>query len=107
MAEQMTKTFADEIQSNPEAFTFFLSAMYMINQSDSIVVVGDQKDPDVIQMLEALKPRHLLNTVIQQRQPDETYKLLENKATTYICRGKTCFPPVNSLDSMLKKLGTK
>jgi uncharacterized protein YyaL (SSP411 family) len=108
MAEQMTKTFADEINDGPQAFTFFLSAMYlMTGQSSSIVLVGAQKDAGTIQMVDALRGRYLPNAVIQLRQPDQTYTQLEGKATAYVCHGKTCLPPTNSVESMLKLLEVK
>ncbi len=107
MAEQMTKTFADEIQSTPEAFTFFLSAMYLMGQSSSVTIVGDQKGEGVTQMLAALRHRYLPNTIIQLKQPDNVYKMLEGKPAAYVCKGKTCMPPVNDVESMLKLLETK
>lgn len=107
MAEQMTKIFADEVQSTPEAFTFFLSAMYMIGQSSSVTIVGDQKDQGVNQMLDALGQRYLPNTIVQLKQPDLAYALFEGKAAAYVCKGKICMPPVNSVESMLKLLKTK
>jgi uncharacterized protein YyaL (SSP411 family) len=108
MAEQMTKTFADEIGEGPQAFTFFLSAMYlMTGQSSSIVVVDDQKDVGTLQMVDALRQRYLPNTVIQLKQPDDAYKLLEDKTTAYVCHGKTCLPPTNNVESMLKLLEVK
>ena len=108
MAEQMTKTFSDEIGDGPQAFTFFLSAMYlMTGQSSSIVLVGDQKDAGTIQMVDALRGRYLPNAVIQLRQPDQTYTQLEGKATAYVCHGKTCLPPTNNIESMLEQLEVK
>ncbi len=107
MAEQMTKTFADEIQSTPEAFTFFLSAMYLIGQSGSVTIVGDKKDDGVKQMLDALRQKYLPNTIVRLKAPDEAYKLLEGKPAAYVCKGKTCMPPVNDAESLFKLLKAK
>jgi uncharacterized protein YyaL (SSP411 family) len=105
MAAKMTQTFADEIADGPQAFTFFLSAMYMLSgQSSSIVLVGDQKDKETQKMLEALKQRYLPNTAIQLRTLDGTYKQLEGKATAYVCHRQTCLPPTNNVESMLNQL---
>lgn len=105
MAEQMTKTFADEINDGPQAFTFFLSAMYMMTgQSSSIVIVGRQKDAGVDQMVAALRGHYLPNVVVQLRRPDQTYTQLDGKATAFVCRGKTCLPPTACVDSIIKQL---
>lgn len=105
---QMTKIFSDEITDSPQAFTFFLSAMYLMTEQDSsVVIIGDQKDAGVTKMLDAFRRRYMPNTIIQQKQPDQTYKQLEGKATAYVCKGKTCLPPTNSVKSMLKQLEAK
>ncbi len=104
-AEQMTHTFADEIEDGPQAFTFFLSAMYLITgPSSSVVIVGDPKDADTTQMIDALNKQYLPNTTIQLRTNDTDYTQLDGKATAYVCKGKTCMPPTNSVESMLKQL---
>jgi len=105
MVEQMTKTFADEINDGPQAFTFFLSAMYMMTeQSSSIVLVGDQKDAGILQMVDALRKRYLPNTTVQLKLPNQTYTQLDGKATAYVCHGKTCLPPTNNMETMLGHL---
>jgi uncharacterized protein YyaL (SSP411 family) len=107
-AEQMTQTFADEIADGPQAFTFFLSAMFLLTgQSSSVVIVGDPKDADVIQMVDVLRERYLPNAVIQLRTNDTAYTQLEGKATAYVCKGKTCMPPTNSAETMLEQLKIK
>jgi uncharacterized protein YyaL (SSP411 family) len=79
----------------------------MVGQSSSVILVGDKKDADVKQIIEALKQHYLPNTVIQLKQPDSVYKLLDGKPSAYVCEGKTCYPPVNSPEAMLKLLKTK
>jgi uncharacterized protein YyaL (SSP411 family) len=108
MANQMTKIFSEEVSESPHAFTFFLSAMYMMtSQSSSVVIAGNPKENRTTQMLEALKKRYLPNTTIQLKTPDDTHKQLDGKATAYVCHGQTCLPPTNSVESMLKQLDVK
>ncbi|MGD6933250.1 MAG: thioredoxin domain-containing protein [Candidatus Bathyarchaeia archaeon] len=108
MAEQMTWTFADEIADGPQAFTFFLSAMYMLTgQSGSIVLVGEPNDAGTVKMLEALQQRYLPNTAVQLRTLDGSYKQLEGKATAYVCHRQTCLPPTNNIELMLELLKEK
>ena len=104
----MTKTFSEEVSESTQAFTFFLSAMYlMTRQSSSIVIAGNPKDASTMQMLDALKSRYLPNTTIQLKLPDDAHKQIDGKATTYVCHGQTCLPPTNSVESMLKQLKVK
>lgn len=108
MADQMTKTFSEEVSESPQAFTFFLSAMYMMtSQSSSVVIAGNTKDNSTMQMLDALKKRYLPNTTIQLKTPDDSHKQIEGKATAYVCHGQTCLPPTNNVESMLKQLEIK
>jgi uncharacterized protein YyaL (SSP411 family) len=111
MAEKMTRTFAQEIQDAPEAYTFFLSAIYLQSgTSFSVVLVGDQKEKDTLEMLDALRKQYLPTTVIQLKHPSRAglgYQQIEGKATAYVCQNQTCLPPTNSIELMLKQLDVK
>jgi uncharacterized protein YyaL (SSP411 family) len=105
---RMIKTFAQEVEGMPEAFTFFLSALdFLIGPSYSVVLVGDPKDEGKQKMLNALRKHYLPTTVIASRQPSQLglgFEQIEGKATAYVCRDQTCLPPINNLESMLKQL---
>ncbi|MGD0995523.1 MAG: thioredoxin domain-containing protein [Candidatus Bathyarchaeia archaeon] len=111
LAAQMTKTFAQEIEGAPEACTFFLSATdFLIGPSYSVILVGDLKQKDTSDMLNALRKHYLPSTVIALKHPSKAglgYQQIEGKATAYICRDQTCLPPTNSPMSMLEQLGVK
>ena len=111
MATQMTKTFAEEVEGAPEAYTFFLSAFdFLIGPSYSVVLVGDLNEKDTIDMLNALRKHYLPSTVIQLKHPDKAglgYQQIEGKATAYVCQNQTCLPPTNNLKLMLEQLGIK
>lgn len=111
MATQMTKTFAEEIEGAPEAFTFFLSTFdFLIGPSYSVTVVGDLKQKDTAEMLNAIRKHYLPSTVVQLKYPSKAglgYEQIEGKATAYVCRDKTCLPPTNNLLSMLEQLEVK
>jgi uncharacterized protein YyaL (SSP411 family) len=108
MATQMTKTFAQEVEGVPEAFTFFLSALdFQVGPSYSVVLVGDLKEKDTQEMLNSLRKRLLPTTVISLKPPSKAglgYEQIEGKATAYVCRDQTCLPPTNSLSLMLEQL---
>jgi uncharacterized protein len=111
MANQMSKLFAQEIEGAPEAFAFFLSQIdFLIGASWSVVVVGDFKQKDTLEMLNALKTRYLPFTVVLLKHPsanDLGYVQIEGKATAYVCQNQTCLPPTNSIATMLEQLGLK
>ena len=108
MASQMTKTFAQEIEGAPDAYTFFLSALnFLHGPSYSVVLVGDLKQEDTQEMLNALRSQYLPTTVVTLKDPSKTaldYQQVEGKATAYVCRDQTCLPPTNSIAAMLDNL---
>jgi uncharacterized protein YyaL (SSP411 family) len=111
MAAQMTQTFAQEIEGAPEAYTFFLSTFnFLTGPSYSIVLVGDLKEKDTLEMLNALRKNYLPSTVLALKHPSKAglgYMQIEGKATAYVCQNQTCFPPTDSLVAMLEQLGAK
>ncbi len=111
MALQMTRTFAQEIEGAPEAYTFFLSATdFLIGPSYSLTLIGDLKEKDTSEMLNALRKHFLPTTVITFKYPSKAglgYQQIDGKATAYVCQNQTCLPPTNSFKVMLEQLGVK
>jgi len=109
MAIQMTKTFAEEVEAAPEAYTFFLSAVdFQVGPSYIVTVVGDHEEDDAQEMLKTLRQLYLPTLVTVLKHPDKAglgYQQIEGKATAYVCRDQTCLPPTNSLAVMLEQLG--
>jgi uncharacterized protein YyaL (SSP411 family) len=59
-ATEMTKTFGQEVEGVPEAYTFFLAAFdFLIGPSYSVAIVGDLKQKDSTEMLDALRKHYL------------------------------------------------
>jgi hypothetical protein len=111
MATQMTKTFAQEIEGAPEAYTFFLSSIdFLIGPSYNVILVGDLKEKDTTEALNTLRKHYLPTTAIALKHPSEAslgYQQIGGKATAYVCRDQTCLPPTNSLTLMLEQIGVK
>ncbi len=111
MAIEMTKTFAQEVEGAPEAYTFFLSAVnFLIGPSYSVTVVGDLKQKDTKDMLGELSKHYLPTTTITLKSPDKaglSYQQIDGKATAYVCRNQTCLPATNNLAAMLENLEIK
>jgi uncharacterized protein YyaL (SSP411 family) len=108
MATQMTKTFAQEVAGAPEAYSFFLTALdFEIGPTVNIVIVGDTKKEDTMQILNALKNQFQPTTLITLKHPSKTglgYEQIDGKATVYVCRDQTCLPPTNNIEQMLEQL---
>ncbi len=108
MAVQMTKTFSQEIGRIPEAYTFFLSALYfLVGKSYTVIVVGDPKKEDTAEMLDTLRKSYLPIAVIALKHPNKAglgYEQIEGKATAYVCRNQTCLPPTTNLKVVLDQL---
>jgi len=111
MAIEMTKTFAQEVEGAPEAYTFFLSAVnFLIGPFYSVTIVGDLKQKDTRDMLDELRKHYLPTTTITLKSPDKaglSYQQIDGKATAYVCRNQTCLPATNKLTVMLENLGIK
>jgi uncharacterized protein YyaL (SSP411 family) len=111
MAAKLIKTFANEIEGAPEAYTFFLSAMdFSISPFYSVTLVGDLKQKESAEMLNALRKYYLPSTTVALKRPSEKiqgFEQIDGKATAYVCRDQTCLPPTNDVTSMLDQLEVK
>ena len=108
IATQMTKTFGQEVEGAPEAYTFFLLAYdFLVGPSYSVTLVSEQKNKDTMDMLDALRKHYLPTTTVAIKHPDKSaldYLQLEGKTTAYVCRDQMCLPATNSIATMLEQL---
>ncbi len=109
MASQMSRVFAGEVRRAPAAHTFMLMGVdFAVGPTYNVVLVGDMHEADTVEMVRALRKRYLPNLVVLLRQPGKAglgYEKIEGKATAYVCRDRTCMPPTNRVEKMLKLLG--
>ncbi|MCW3998373.1 MAG: thioredoxin domain-containing protein [Candidatus Bathyarchaeota archaeon] len=108
LAKQMLKIFSQEIRTAPLAHTFLLSGLdFKIGPSFRVTLVGNPKDNNLKKMVKALNTNYLPNTIVELKLPNENkkkYKMLNDKATAFICSDKSCKPPTDRIDKMLKLL---
>lgn len=120
-AVQMNKLFSTTIEQSLLAFTLFLSALeYAFGPSFEVVIVGNLKKTDTIEMLKALRSEYIPNKVVlflpsNEENPEISnftdfikYKSTQNgKATAYVCINRFCKFPTNDINKMLELLNAK
>jgi uncharacterized protein len=109
LAVKLIKAFSNEVQGAPEGYTWLLAGIdFQAGPAESVIVAGDLKEKDTLDMFEALKRHYMPNLVVSLKAPDKTglgYQKIEGKATAYVCRDQRCLPPTNSVQKMLELLG--
>ncbi len=111
MAKKMLRIFSEEVIRSPLAHTFLLLGVdFSIGTSDSVILVGNPDEESFQNLRRILNSNYLPNVVVKYYRPkkdDKEYKLLNNKATAYICSNRSCKPPTNSAERMLELLESK
>lgn len=95
IAVQQLQFLSGEAENYPAGYAMFLVALsdYM-DHPDKITIVRE----DTLR-LEDLASKIPLDTVVYLLEsPNEEYPLKNHKTTYYVCRGRTCAPPVNELE---------
>jgi uncharacterized protein YyaL (SSP411 family) len=99
------EVFSEELQTNPFAHTFMLTALsYALNASFNVVLVGEKNSQDTNQMLQTLNSNYLPTTTIKLTAENAEYKKIDGKTTAYVCKGQTCTQPTNQTQELLTKL---
>ena len=117
MSHQLATTFARLIKKMPSAFTHLLVAYdYLLGPSFEIIIAGNIESKDTRAMLETINSQFIPNKMIALSQEKEfnelkevlniikNYKMLNNKATAYICKDNSCNNPLNEVEKVLKIL---
>jgi uncharacterized protein len=108
LAVKLTKVFSNEIQGAPEAYTWLLAGVdFAVGPSQSVLLVGDIKEKYTQEMVAALNRQFSPNIVVSVSELQKAglgYEKIEGKATAYVCQGKMCLPPTNSIEKMLEQL---
>ena len=108
MASRLRRTFSAQVVESPSAHTFLLLGIdFAFGPAYSATVVGHISEQDTIDLLNAFKGNYLPNVVVSLKHPSRStfgYKQVNSKATAYVCRRQTCFPPTNSPEKMLELL---
>lgn len=118
LAVKMETSFSEDVVRLPTGHTYFIMGVdYEVGPSFEVVIVGNPKASDTINMLSTLKKHYIPNKVTifkDSNNPDVLNKLAESigfkesidgKATAYVCSAGTCKQPTTDVNEMLKLLG--
>jgi uncharacterized protein len=118
-AAQTLSAFPDIIKS-PSAYTQFLTAVdFALGPSHEVVIVGDSKEKDTAQMLQAINREFIPNKVLilvpsEINSPEITLiapytkeqKRINHKTTAYVCSNFNCQSPTTDIGTMLHLLNS-
>jgi uncharacterized protein YyaL (SSP411 family) len=119
LVSDTASAFSRQVASQPEAFTFFLSAMDMaIGPSQELVIVGNPDADDTRSLLAVAREDYHPNLVVLLRPPGdagktiaelapftESFDLLDGQAAAYLCSGFACERPVSEPDALRDLIG--
>jgi uncharacterized protein YyaL (SSP411 family) len=120
-AEEIGKTFGDQILQMPSAHSFFMSGLDFLNgPSFKVVIAGERTKKDTREMLSALTKSFIPHAVQLFRDCGEDglgiaeivpfskeQTCIEGKATAYVCRDQHCRLPTTNTEEMLDMLCEK
>jgi len=116
MAERMIKIFSETVRQYPSGYTQFLCSFdFALGPAKEIVIAGNFKEDGTQQMLKAIWSRFLPKKVLLLHPEKETsieniakfttmQKIINGKATAYICKNHTCKKPTNDINKMIQFL---
>ena len=129
-AYRIFDAFEHEAERNPTAYTYMLNAALYANQDIIKVVFTANTRSDINDMISEflssdqriLNDKSFKDTVLgitetimifKDMANDsenalhryfQNYRMVDEKPTAYVCKGNTCYPPVNNMDDLKKFL---
>ena len=115
-AEASMKSLLPHLEQSPAAVTSWLSAVdFLTANRQEVIVIGDLQNPVVHDMLRETRGRFSPNTVFggAHNEPGEDEKspllmdrkLINGKATAYVCENYACKLPVTTAAELAELLG--
>lgn len=120
-AHEIYRAFCPQADASPTAFTQFLCGLdFAIGPASEVIIAGDIKGHDTRSLLVPLRKSFLPNKVVILRpnHPEPTdietlapfvqsYPVIDNRATAYVCTNFTCSRPTNDAQRMMDLLTQK
>lgn len=120
-AEELVKTFANQVKQNPVSYSLFLLGLEnILLPYYDLIIVGEKEDKGVKEILDFLKENYRPNVSILFIPPNKEskdyndliniagfvkdYQQIDNKTTFYLCKDYTCQLPVTEIDEVKNAL---
>jgi hypothetical protein len=116
LAAAMLGLVRDQMLAHPLASGNWLCVLdFHLSDPEEVVVVGRRGDPNTEALLTTIHSRYLPKKVLVGFQPDDPvippaatlekgHKAVEGRPTVYLCRQRTCHPPVTDPDQLRRLL---
>lgn len=116
MANLQFKTFGNNLEQAPSGYAYMLSAvLFSHSRVREVVIVGNTEQRDTTEMLKAIReefrpytiPVHYSDSLSDLKNiiPDiENYKIIDGKATAYVCENFSCQSPVTEVNKLREML---
>ncbi|TLD41258.1 MAG: Thymidylate kinase [Candidatus Jettenia ecosi] len=116
IAEQIIRTFGETIKQHPSGYTQFLCALdFVLGPTKEIVIAGEPGSDDTERILREIGKRFLPRKVLLLHPSKDKsieniaefikeQKIVDNKATAYICINYACNAPTNDIHKIIQLL---
>ncbi len=103
MADEILAAFAGDARANPASHATLLVATRLLTGATQVVVVGDEATPGFNELWQAAAASAPPSCILQRTasgadlpaaHPAAGKRLLDGRATAYVCRGTTCEAPL-------------
>ncbi|MEJ5286366.1 MAG: thioredoxin domain-containing protein [Bacteroidota bacterium] len=119
-AERLEKTFAKFADSNPSAYNFFNFGLQkkFSHNFEVVIVYPDENDDEFKKYKEFFEGKYFPNGTVIFFNPNynnklsnflfwNDYKLVQDKATAYLCSNFSCSPPFTNFELFVKEFERK
>jgi len=109
MAEKQLHFFAGEAAKYAAGYTYFMMALdYYIADKTKIVITGSIHDADTQALLQVVHNHFLPNVMVtfydSSKESQDEYKIIDGKATAYICKNFACQSPITDTEKLAHML---
>ena len=116
-AQEQVRAFLGTVQSQPQAFTYFLCALdFFLRPGQEIIIAGEPQANNTQELLSALNLNYTPNKVALVKSEQNAARLskfagytdglqiIEGQATAHVCRNGSCTDSTNDMQTMVDKI---
>ena len=116
-AQEQVRAFSGTVQSQPQAFTYFLCALdFFLRPGQEIIIAGEPQANNTQELLSALNLNYTPNKVALVKSEQNAARLskfagytdglqiIEGQATAHVCRNGSCTDSTNDMQTMVDKI---